>query len=667
MKLNLPVKIASFLALAVLLAFPLHGRERVVVPNTMSGGHIGSIGAVANTGNAVISAGEDGFLEVWSVLPDSETVERFQVSPYRIIAMAVRPGANEVSLVETDGRVFRVSAWNYRERRNIFRHEFRNPIAHISYSMGGSFLMAGGAGATGLVFINSANGNILPSPAALGGTVALAVTGRTERNMMVYLSSGFISYRDLDAGIETNRFRTQANLSSPVVFGSSRFIAGLDARDGLVVVDAVTGNVVARDASVPASSLLSSTNEALYVLINREGSAELRRQSIGQAGNLVTLASSNIPLPNPSTRVTAMCVLGDRVALGTCGGGLVLSEAGGQPRNLAAAVRATRITYIAVSGESIAFLGENGVWGFIPLDYSRLINGQTIRAEQGGADYNRITPFVSEDGSTEQFIFWQNRNARVPPSIRSPGPDVAAPGLEALYFQFPLRAVASLAGRAMFMDSAGNVSVVYPLRAAPPFQFSSVGLLDGAFIDSGRLVLGRSAAVGGTPLLSLNITTGETVPMPHPAQAAVILRNEAAGGIYAVMVSPQPGGTVTSVLRIDPANVAASQRLLEVQGEHTWFSFAKTPTGIVENAGGERATIHPIADIFTNPVAVDRTPGLPYQLFDGGRNIVSLDRDGNIAWHDGRSGIFRAIFKLQPDGWVLQTPHGIIRGATTCG
>jgi len=655
-KFRYPVAAVGFLVLLLVPTCPLHGSDWIFVPGTMSGGHIGQVTAVLDKGDTVISAGEDGFLEIWSGVSGNATVERFQITAHRIIAMAGRPGSNELSLVKTDGLgLFTISAWNYRQRRNLFQVEFRSPIAHISYSMGGSFIMAGVAGAAGLVFIDAANGNTLPSPTGLGGTVALAVTGRTERNIMVYLSSGVISYRNLDSGAETHRFNAPANLVSPVLFSNNRFIAGLSPQ-GLTVVNAVSGHVVARDVSIPVASLLSATDDTLYALVNRAGSAELRRLSIDQSGNLIALASFTIPLHGGGP-FTAMDASSDRVALGTSGGGLVLAGGEGEPRALTAVAR-TRITDAAVSGETIGFLAENRTWGFIPLDYNALTNGGAIRIMQGGGNYNRITPFISGDDSGERFIFWQNQHTRTFPSIRSTAPSDQTWTGGGIAPRFPLRSVTSFAGRAMFMDTVGNISVVSPFdEGGSPFRFSSVGLLDAAFIDNDRLILGRSAISGGTPLLSLNVITGETVPMPLPAQAAVILQRGTAGDVYAVAISQQAGGSVTSILRIDPENPANSERVLSFHGEHTQFSFAETPAGIAATVNGEIATLHSAV-----ATELDRTPGFPYRLIEGERHIVSLDRDGNIAWHDNQSGRLRAIFRLHPDGWTLQTQRGTIGG-----
>jgi len=634
------------------------------------GGHWGPVSAVLDRGSHIVSAGEDGFLEVWSGEPGAEAATRFQATGHRIVAMAGRPGRSEVSIVESDGRgLYRVSAWNYRERRSLFRQDFRSPIAHISYSMGGSFVIAGAAGAPGLVFMSAASGAILPSPSALGGTVALAATGRAERNIMVYLSSGFISYRDLGTGAETNRFSAPPNLSSPALFGSSRFIAGIGAQGGLSVVDAVSGSVVALDASVPAGALLASTDEALYELVNMAGRARLRRLAMDhETGSLAALAVFDVPFPD-GQRFTAMHAAGGRVALGTAGGAVAVAGQEPGPRRLADGGR-RRILDAAVSGGSIAFLAEGGVWGFLPLSHSDLADGASLGAGFGAEGYGRVSPFDCGSGGGEgegRFIFWQSRGSGYPaPSIGAPG----AGGLEGLDLRFPLRSVSSFGGRAMFMDSGGNLAVLSPLEeGGSPFSFSSVGLLDGAFIDGDRLILGRSALSGGTPFLSLNVVTGETVPIAHPAQAGIMMQRGASGSVYAVTVSAQASGAVTSILRMDPASAADSALIAEFPGERPGLSFAEAPAGIASALGGEAGAIHPVAAPGRPgrrpPAAqrLERTGGFPRSLLSGGRSVVSLDSDGNLAWHDGQSGRLQAVFRLESEGWTLQTQRRIIRGA----
>jgi hypothetical protein len=102
-------------------------------------------------------------------------------------------------------------------------------------------------------------------------------------------------------------------------------------------------------------------------------------------------------------------------------------------------------------------------------------------------------------------------------------------------------------------------------------------------------------------------------------------------------------------------NSADSIKLIDFQGEDTQFAIAEAPGGY---AGSVAATIGgEYAAIYTNAGALklDRTCGLPYRLLEGGSNLVSLDRDGNICWYDSRNGRLAAVFSFHPSGWTLRT------------
>jgi len=92
-----------FLALplaGLILAAPLHGADWAFPASPC--GHRGSVNALFQRGDSIISAGEDGFLVIWNV-NSAAAVDRFQVSQRRIIAMAGRPGKDEACVVENDG------------------------------------------------------------------------------------------------------------------------------------------------------------------------------------------------------------------------------------------------------------------------------------------------------------------------------------------------------------------------------------------------------------------------------------------------------------------------------------------------------------------------------------------------------------------------------------
>jgi hypothetical protein len=56
---------------------------------------------------------------------------------------------------------------------------------------------------------------------------------------------------------------------------------------------------------------------------------------------------------------------------------------------------------------------------------------------------------------------------------------------------------------------------------------------------------------------------------------------------------------------------------------------------------------------------MERTNGLPVKLFGYDRFFISLDSEGNIAWHDNRTGRLLAVFSLNENRWTLSTTREI--------
>ena len=668
MKLKRLFAAVCFLLLSLAEKTVLYGQDWMftgAVPQK----HRGPVNAVVHKGDTILSAGEDGFLEIWNPR-GTAAVQRFQISPYNIVAMAGRPNREEVCIVESDGQgQFRISAWNYREHRKIFSQGFGDSVNHISYSTGGTFIIAARTGRTGLSLLDSTSGNALRTPPSLLGIVSLAVTGRSERNMAVYHSSGILSYWDLDTGRETSRFEVPANLSSPVLFSNSRYFAGVNA-EGLAVVHATTGEILGRDSAVPGGSPLCVADDTLICLVKKTDlPAELYRYSVDRNGRMASggkaaIAASGMDRNDSFTSLDAFGSGFGSIALGTAGGSVVIAGTDGRAQVLAASEQ-WQIVDAAVSGGTIAFISENGMIGFIPLNYSQLPAGRLLRMERSTEGFNRITAYAAENGETGRFIFWQDKNNQAKPVIRSAVPGSPKNELNVIMLKSPISSVASFGGKIQFMDNTGNLTVILPFDEdkGSLFNYFSVGMMDAGFVDSDRLIIGRSAVFGNTPFMIINISTGETVPLAHPSQAAIMIHRGLTNSLYAAIISAQssanePEGIRTAVLRLNLTNIAGSARLIDFQGEDTQFSLAETPSGVAATIGGEGAAIYTSGGI----QKLDVSNGIPIRLVNGDQFLISLDKDGNLEWYDSHSGKLLAIFRLQPGKWTLQTDRGIING-----
>ncbi|MDR0731996.1 MAG: WD40 repeat domain-containing protein [Treponema sp.] len=651
-----------------------------VFQDTIPGSHLGQVTCLQHDGQQILSAGEDGFLELWD---EGQAVLRFQISDLPISAMSIRPGTSQIACIETDNMgQYRISAWDYKTLKNLFTLQFRDPIQSIGYSAGGTYLIVSRSGTTGLVLVDSDTGELLldprNTPDNFPTTVSLAAIGRTERILLTYSPTGVLSYWELkrdgelrlvpsyDASARPLNFDVPANLGSPILFGNNRFFAGID-REGLVILRADTGSELARDRFV-SQGKLSGLGAELYCLVtdgasggDGRGESVLRfrmnntdRVERREFFPLSALLNVNTMLPFSTGTGSAALII-----FGTTEGELLRAD---PLVSLSSARKLTtrtqiRISEIAAGTRRIAFLAGEERLAYIPLDFLELQSGDIIGLESSGA-YTRISAAVAEEQQEDRFLFWQDESPLPFPVLRSPGEkDTALPGPDVqsrssgAFSRFPLRSVSALEDRGLFLDMRGNVSVLSLTDGEEIYAESFIGAMDAAFMDQNSVVLGRSApfSLGITaPFLKIDIKTGETVPIPYPASAGIQVYRGNSGTVYGVTVEGTGNDLRTSIVRLDALE---SAQLVEYNGEDTRFSVAEADGFLASNIGGGGAGIYSPWGI----IQVERGPGLPRSIDNGDLYFIVLDAEGCISWHDPRTGNILAVFRLYEDRWTLGT------------
>jgi hypothetical protein len=644
--------------LALLLGSGLSGniaaqnRSSAFTPGLIPGRHRGEVISLVHTGALILSAGEDGFLGIWDE-QRLAALERFQISPWAIQSMVKHPLREEICVIEKSGAGrSRVSAWDYAKKEKRFSRDFDDPVDFINYSAAGTYVIT--ADITGITLLDSQTGETARVFESSGGTAGFAATGRAERNMFGFFSANAaaeIVYWDLESGNETNRFSASAGLASPVIFGNNRYLAGLD-RGEPAVLDAASGEILGRNSAAGQNVLLCSAGDEFYCL-NRNRS-ELYRFGINRRGGLENREKLSLfPEENadPLSAIRVMASNGS-IVFGSSGGNLLLAGRDGKIRQMAHNDQ-TRITEIAVSGSTIAFITENKQLGFLPLDYRLAKDDTVIFPLALEHPYSRISPLDSGG----RFLFWQEENAAVPPMIKSANQDDVPVMLEGVSRRFPLRAVSCIEEKILFLDSGGNVTVTGSEDRGKNrlFSFSAAGAIDAAFIDGENIIIGRAALSSNTPFLKINIKTGETVPLAWPAAAGIMVRPFRQGGVYAAAFSQDKNGAKTQVLYLDTSAPGRSVSLAEFQGEDPRFSIAGSDSFAATDLGGEETVI--FSGQGTNPEKrkCERSPGLPLKITGSSRFFIQLDTEGNIGWFENSSGRLLALFRLYPEGWLVQS------------
>jgi WD40 repeat protein len=615
-------------------------------------GHRGNVSAlVRDPQGRVLSAGEDGFLAIWDT-GSNEVTERFQLSPYPIDSMVLRPGRNEIALIENDPMgLCRISAWDYLEKRNLFTL-VRDTVSYINYSAAGGFLMAAGGGGNGVVFVHPETGEVLLSPQDLSGSAAFAATGRSEKTMVLYLSSGALSYWDLETGREIRRFNAPPNIKEPVLIGNNRFLAGFE-NEELIILDAVSGLVLVRSGNIRGGKIFPGGPDSTEFVCLGSSPAALYHLEINNSGRLET--RNRKPLPSSIPPVSCGAVIAsDAMVLGNADGKLLVFRSSGSSRLMETGRPQEKLLDAAVSSRDLAFITEKNLMAFIPLDYNRLRGGGSVKLEDSGGGVN----IASDPSGDSSFLLWQPDNIRTFPMTKTysgfPERGSASEAfLDKLSFRFPLRSVSVLENKILLLDSMGNIRVINREGGDLLFSYSAMGSQDASFIDGENIIVGRSAVSGNTPFLKINILTGETVPLSYPAAIGARVYRGSGGGVYGAVIrngaEPQ-----TAIIALSASNPAQARPLVEYAGEDTFFDMAETDGLLASNLGGGAATVYRVAGN-SGPHPLERSPGLPRKILGGGRWFILLDTEGNITWHDPAAEKIVAVFRLYGNEWTLET------------
>ena len=672
-----------------------------------AGGHRGGITALIHKGNEVISSGDDGFIVIWDINQRISS-RRFQLTTDKIEAIVSHPQNDNICIVEAAGpNNYRISAWNYTLKQKLFSVHSTEPVTYINYSARGSFIIAAGLNGRRLTLLDSETGRIISIPDIPSGSIAFAATGRTERNMLLYqaehesdllfepsfnrsLRGGQILYLDLDSGSVTSHFRAPGNLLNPVIFGNNSFIAGINS-GGLLLVDAVSGAILDSNINIGRDALLYSSNNELYCLSRKGTETILYRFSVSADRKFVIQQELPLSFNAETGFVTSFAFNESAVFAASTQGSLLLLG----PRNTILPMAhnfQTRITEIAAGQNSIAILTEDGDLSFIPLNYrllERTANITLVKKE----GYTRLTHIPSpaadirsgrnqlDQSLTDQFILWQSANTRYNAQIIASDDPASFSVFPA--GRFPLRAISSLNDRTnnrMFiLDTAGNLSLYNSqnISAKADFTFSSPGAVDGAFIDNESLILCRNAINNNSPFLYINLRTGETVPVSYGVEAALTVTAAESGKVYAETIERDGDRFITAVIELSPAlknaRTGFPARIFEYQGEAAFLSIAESAGRTAIACGSEGAFF--ITNETTDRQRIDRqriyferTNALPVKLLGCDGFFISLDSEGNIAWHDNRNGKVLAVFSLYADQWILQsarkTSGGLLRQQT---
>ncbi|MCL2184896.1 MAG: hypothetical protein FWB86_03440 [Treponema sp.] len=624
-----------------------------------AGGHRGNINSLIHNGDTVLSTGDDGFLVTWNI-QQKKSIDRFQLTTYKIQSMVKHPNKNEICILEIASLdTYKISAWDYGRKHKLFTISLDGPFTFLNYSANGSYILIAGDDGKILYILDSNTGKIVSIPFIPAGKISFALTGRSERNILIYQAehedddgryvfSGQILYFDLNTMNIAGTFQAPGDLYNLIIFGNNRFLAGIN-HDGLQLINAASGEVLDTRQNIGKNALLYAFNDGFYCLdFNQrtgEGNAILYRFTTDRNGRLL----ENRQALFFNGKINAIAFNRNMVFAQTDSSSqsfLLMLEQQNKitPFNFNFQ---TRIKEIAAAKDTIAFLDAHNTLFLIPNN-PNVTERNSILTGIENQNYNRLTAISFN--SKDYFVLWQDSNTRLAPQLLdSKGQRVNI--LPFMIGRHPLRSLSVYNNKLLALDSGGNISLYKQESllegdgsSRSVFNYTVIGAIDITFLNNDYIHICRSA-VNSSPFIMINIKTEETIPLFYNAQAGIYTYTGNSGKNYSIVMLRNENRISTNFLELlnpsDAGYSSVNKVLFEYSGEARNISISESSRYLAVLCDSEGAKI-----ISNENIDFERTSGLPIKMQSTNNHFITLDSEGNITWHENSTGKIERIFNL---------------------
>jgi len=627
---------AAFALTFVFICSSLNAKSSMETPDTepsqqsLSRKHRGAILALARVPgtDSFFSAGQDGFL----TLHTGDTGESWQLSNIPIRAIAVNPDRNCVAVYESDGfSINRISVWDWKFKKRMYAKRFRDSITAISWSAKGSWLIIGNTSIEGIAILDK-DGN--PQKRILGttGIVSLGTTGASESNMITFGPSGLIRYTDTGSGKERAVYQAERDTRNPVLYLNNLKIAGY--RDGAILeIDATSGKTI---TTYPATEPIMATDAA-------DDKPAWFERSDSDTWQLRLGNEKSIPFSlDDKSSIKSAISLDDRFIIGSGNGNLYTIPKDAIRGNTMVPVRFPDssipvIDDIASDGSRLFLLAAGSVYAAVNPDsmFETVFHGVTA---------NRFTMVDS------QFIFWSDSASGDVTLTAFDGTDrrIISKAKEGI------RSLSVLGTRISFVEGTSTVHVIDTAAPSAHFTYSGAGLQDAVLVSPDRLIVSKSGTSRSpNPLLVINTTTGETVPLLFTGDLCYGLRLTSPlerdfstlNGF--IVRNGDVASTELSTFSVNHSTVVSSSVTAEVTYADEDLTAILVPDGrrVYTNLGKG-----PFLEISTQTGRqreFERGYALPSKMVLLDDYTVTLNNDGSIGWYD-RNTCKRIAFRTLP-------------------
>lgn len=578
------------------------------------------------------SAGEDGFLIKWT---DDDQGEHYQISELPIKLAAVYPEKNLVAVYETDsGLINRVSVWDFNTLTRKYARRFSDSVTSLAFSANGTYLIVGTAAVDGAVFMRASDGTVVDKIKDTTGIFSFASTSSSEKTFCTYSPAGTISYFNMQTGKLKGKFPTEGGLSHVTTFNNDMFLAGVK-DDTVFVVSALSGGTIASYSSSRPIILADKTDKNLYYLENNGRNGYVLRELIASSDNKSVSAPQSVRNFKTLTGDTIICGAkeGSYIMLGSQSGALFRTDST-PDSTLLSFYPLTEDIYdkiydMSPAGEDFYFLTGNAVY---QSSYDKGIVNR--RADNPGQ--TQITAYGSN------VILW-SRGTRKPVQLL----DLDTKNTATLFTpKSNVQSVRIFGNILLEMESNMYVNAYHLDTQQFEELYSGAALQDAVIIGDILYVAKSSATNPASPLLSVNLTTKETVPVKIDGNVIYALCSTDEN-MYGIAVESDENSKKTVLFSFNPENMRTTTLLSLADEDTDAFTYLRE-NEIYTNIGRDKVFSYNLST--RRATTYNRSASLPMKVAQNASRFVVLNKDGSVSWYNADIQQVLADWYLTKDG-----------------
>jgi hypothetical protein len=535
----------------------------------------------------------------------------------------------------------------------------------LKFSPQGSFVVVGETGWKSLSFYDAATGSPLSYLQEGFGIVSFLMLSESENTLVSYTpSSGNFIYWDLKQGGRRQLVRSTPELKNLVLY-NQRYALGALGQD-FVLVDMVSGAIAAAAREPGVSRIITRQAGGPATFSVRAGGLVLQNWNLtlpsgGGPGRLVK--AQEFPLP-PGTADAVFTPDAGYFALADgCVGRM--SGADGRMEQLGRN-KILPVTDILVKEGVLHAITDEKIYTFTSDLFTESLSSPptatfvTLHVQNNPL---RAPAGIIENGAGDIFL-WNKSETSGGEIARV---DISQARILSRYaaFSLPLGSVKESEGYLFVLERNGSLKKIesapmlltcdYPAR-----NIQTIAPVDGRVFLAGK----NRAGEFDSPLMAINIETGETVLIETPASLRLVyhIAYDAAGGrIYYIGLSETSGGkTRTQIFSADsrrPENSFAlgtygsadTDAVIHIDPENSGVIYTTLGAGGIQKWADSRWT------------SFDSNNALPVFLRDYGGLLFGINTDGSVSAWEKQSGKLAGTLYLLKDGsWAAFSASGAV-------